>query len=395
MKKKGIILIKSLNCGGAEKNSINLANFLIENYEIELIVFQQKNSYLRNELDSRVIIRELECSNKLKILLKLYFNTFWKDSNFIISFDPFASCFINLFNLIKQRKIKIISRCINTLSEQEKIEKTKLIKKFLKELFYKKTYGLSEFIIAQSAGMKSDLVKKYKINPKKIIQINNSIDLKKIELLKKERILEEEKKYFSEKTIISVGRLVEQKNIIFLLELLNELKNRGKKINLIILGEGVKRQELERKIKEYHLEDIVFLLGLKKNPYTYIQKANFLWLSSFYEGFPNVLLDAIACGTVIISNDCKSGPREIISQGEKRILKTKYFEKYRYGYLYHYENFYNDRENFIREIEKILFENNEENEEISKNYSNLVKVYSSKIQLKKYIKLIEGENNDS
>ena len=395
MKKNGTILIKSLNCGGAEKNSINLANFLAVNYEIELIVFQEKNSYLKFELDPRIKIKELRCSNKLEILLKLYFNVFWEKSNFIISFDPFASCFINLFRIIKNKKIKIISRCINTLGEQEKVERVFWLKKYLKQVFYKKTYKMSDFLIAQSIGMKDDLINNYGIDIKKIINISNSVDIKKVEKLKKETILKEEEKYFLKKTIISVGRLVEQKNYNFLIELIKELKSKGREINLIILGEGEKRKELEKKIKEYQLEDRVFLLGFKKNPYIYIQRANFFWLSSFYEGFPNVLLDAIFCNTVIISNDCKSGPREIISQGEERVNKTKFFEKYKYGYLYFFKDFSKNKNHFIKELEEILFNSEKENSKISKNYSELKNKYSLKIQLNKYISLIEEKKNDN
>lgn len=96
-------------------------------------------------------------------------------------------------------------------------------------------------------------------------------------------------------------------------------------------------------------------------------------MSSYYEGFPNVLLDAIFSNTVIISNNCKSGPREIISQGEKYLTKLKYFEKYKYGYLYKLNDYKKISNEYLEELEHILFNSEDENLNIQKRYKQLEK----------------------
>ncbi len=83
--------------------------------------------------------------------------------------------------------------------------------------------------------------------------------------------------------------------------------------NLYIIGDGILRDKLQQQIKRLNLNDRVFLLGKKKNPYKYLSKADSFVFSSNREGFPNVLVEALACNLAIISTDCKSGPREILA----------------------------------------------------------------------------------
>ena len=82
---------------------------------------------------------------------------------------------------------------------------------------------------------------------------------------------------------------------------------------LYIIGDGKLRAKLEQKISKLGLKNKVYLLGRQLNPYKYISKADCFLFTSDYEGFPNVLLEALACGLPIISTDCPSGPREILA----------------------------------------------------------------------------------
>lgn len=73
-------------------------------------------------------------------------------------------------------------------------------------------------------------------------------------------------------------------------------------------------------IKELRIEDFVKLTGLKENPYAYMSRADIFVLSSFYEGFPNVLVEAMICECPVVSANCKSGPEEIIEDGQSGFL---------------------------------------------------------------------------
>jgi glycosyltransferase involved in cell wall biosynthesis len=89
---------------------------------------------------------------------------------------------------------------------------------------------------------------------------------------------------------------------------------------LIILGEGEERSSLESLVRKLNIESDVELAGFVENPYMYMSKASMLVLSSIWEGFGNVLVEAMAAGTPVVSTNCPSGPAEILVQGKYGIL---------------------------------------------------------------------------
>jgi len=120
-------------------------------------------------------------------------------------------------------------------------------------------------------------------------------------------------------TFIAVGRLDYEKDHKTLLDALKKIKE-TLNCHLIIMGEG----PLEGKLKEYsktlRVSDSVSWLGWQSNPFATMAKADLFILTSKYEGFGNVLIEAMVCGLPIISTDCPSGPREILKNGSYGIL---------------------------------------------------------------------------
>lgn len=137
------------------------------------------------------------------------------------------------------------------------------------------------------------------------------------------RILEEiDEPWLTDKTspvIISAGRLAPEKGYLDLIMAVKEL-SKTEDIRLIMLGEGPMREEIEDLIEKEDISSIIKLLGFKDNPLKYYSKADVFVLSSYVEGLPNVLVEAMMCGCTPVSTDCPTGPREVL-QDE------------RYGYL--------------------------------------------------------------
>ena len=91
-------------------------------------------------------------------------------------------------------------------------------------------------------------------------------------------------------------------------------------IDLILLGDGERISILKSLVKQNNLEGKVHFLGHQENPYTYLKNAKFFVLSSLNEGLPNVILEALACGTPVVSYDCLSGPSEMILDKHNGLL---------------------------------------------------------------------------
>ncbi|EDM69917.1 glycosyl transferase, group 1 [Roseobacter sp. AzwK-3b] len=119
-------------------------------------------------------------------------------------------------------------------------------------------------------------------------------------------------------TILACGRLTKQKDYPTLLRAFALLK--GAKLRLKILGEGELRERLQVMVMELGLAERVTFLGFQRDPFSYMRAADIFVLSSRWEGFGNVLVEAMAMGTPVVSTDCPHGPAEIIADGETGLL---------------------------------------------------------------------------
>lgn len=112
--------------------------------------------------------------------------------------------------------------------------------------------------------------------------------------------------------ILSVGRLSRPKRYDLLIRAVAAARNQ-RPLRLLILGDGEERATLEALVRELRAESFVSLPGFAQNPYAYMAKADLFVLSSAWEGLPNALIEAMACGLPVVSTDCEHGPREILS----------------------------------------------------------------------------------
>jgi glycosyltransferase involved in cell wall biosynthesis len=164
-----------------------------------------------------------------------------------------------------------------------------------------------------------ELQQMFNIPLSKIAVINNPIDIQKVNKLSNENINHS----WNEENfpvIIAIGRLTSQKGFSYLIKAFSIVVSDGIPCRLLILGEGVDKEKLKKLAMELRVDDKVSLLGFQKNPYKYLCRSTLFVLSSLYEGFPNVLLEALALGVPSIATRCPTGPEEIITHEVDGIL---------------------------------------------------------------------------
>jgi glycosyltransferase involved in cell wall biosynthesis len=313
------MLITTLSGGGAERVPSELSLNLNKKINHRIVLLKNKISY---PVDKQPISMNFDFSKpsfysifftlvvgtlKYKKLIKKY------NTNVSMSFlvmDNFINILSNIFN----KKTKVIVSVHATLSNKFKDTVTDKIA----ILFIKKLYNHADVIIAVSEGVRDELQSTFRLDSKKIRVISNPINISQIEHLKNEPV-EEAMFLDGVPVIINVGRLNEVKGQWHLIRAFSKVRSR-KKCKLCILGEGHMRSKLEELIADLDLNDDVFLLGWKENPYKYIYRSSWFVLSSISEALPYSIIEAMACGCPVISTDCNFGPREILGDNKYGLL---------------------------------------------------------------------------
>ena len=154
---------------------------------------------------------------------------------------------------------------------------------------------------------------------KPIVTLVNPIDEKDIKeklSIQEKEITENDKILISENYILQVARLFDYKDHFTMLDIYSQLKQKGIKEKLYIIGAGPNYSKLEERIKELGLEGDCLLLGRRDNPYIFMKHAKLFIHTSLSEGLPTVFLESMVCGTPVVAMDCPTGPRDILGNGE-------------------------------------------------------------------------------
>lgn len=322
-----LFAIDSLTGRGAEKVVINLGEellklghsvtFVIYENTIEFDIDPRINVHNLNPLihkGSRIFSRITDHKNvKLFNLLLGDIELRYGRVDLILSSLPRMD---RILSLIKDNRIFHIIG--NPLSMQSGIRKNKWYKKISRIWHMKRMYD-GRKLIGMSHGIGDDLVKYVKVRPASFQAIYNPFDFDQIKSLAA-LPFKLPKNLTSNDYLIHIGAFtLQQKRQDLLIEAfaLSKLK-----CKLVLLGKGKDEEKIVDLIKKHGVTDQVVLAGFQINPFPWIKHARLFVLSSDYEGFGNVLIEAMALGTPALSTDCPSGPGEIfINDMEDSLVK--------------------------------------------------------------------------
>lgn len=316
-KKKLIFIIPTLDIGGAEKVTMNILRKMdASRNQIKLIVLDG-NGPLKNIVPKHVELIVVSSKRLRYAMFKISRLLVKNRPDYIFSTIGHLNLALIFIKRVLLLKSKIIIREASTPSKY--LGRMNRINSMIYYKLYRYLYPQADKIVAQCDSMKKDLVENMGIPISKIVRIYNPIDIEDI----KNKADEYYPREYNINTIniISVGRLVEAKGYDTLLKAFKILvENNDSPLHLYIVGEGPKKVELTDLSKNLKISDKVSFLGFMENPYPYIKSADLFVLSSKWEGFPNTLLEALACGKKVVATDCESGPKEILGEEQYGLL---------------------------------------------------------------------------
>lgn len=188
---------------------------------------------------------------------------------------------------------------------------------------YRWLYPQADLVITQSVGMQQDLRSFLpRLANDQVVQIYNPLDLSTIrgQLATDTAAKTRDATRQAGKMIVAAGRLTYQKGFDLLLQAFAKVKEHLAEARLVIMGDGPLRTELELLAIRLGIAEQVTFAGFQQNPYHLLQQADLFVLSSRWEGFPNILLEALACGCPVVATDCPSGPGEILQDNRYGLL---------------------------------------------------------------------------
>lgn len=190
----------------------------------------------------------------------------------------------------------------------------------LKRRMLRRLYLNSAKVLANSNGAAQAAEQFYRLKPDSIDTIYNAIDLERIDRLSAVPVLHAWRASESKRPVFRIataGRLTTQKGFDLLIDAVAEIQKErpAVEIRLAILGEGVDRGDFQARINHHNLRGQVVMPGFMENAINWYHAADLVVLPSLFEGFPNVLMEAMACGTTVLSSDCPYGPSELLEQG--------------------------------------------------------------------------------
>lgn len=309
-------LLPNLCGGGAERVFVHLINALDRSrFRPLLILIEKKGDYL-TDVASDVTVIDLASRRFLHAIFHLVKTLRHIKPDILLTSHGYISLTLALLSPFLPRTMRLIVREANLPSRW--VTTHPLGRRLLFSFLYRILFRRLPCIVAQSAAMHSDISTFCHTPPNRIITIPNPLDVAAIEhcaFTFPSPITWPEGK----KRLLAVGRLSPQKQYHHLLEAGAHLLP-DTPFYLVICGEGAERDHLQEIINRLGLSSSVFLAGFVKNPYPLMKDADLLILSSAFEGFPNVLIEAHACGTPTVSYDKIGGVEEIVIEGVNGLL---------------------------------------------------------------------------
>jgi len=298
--------LSNFEVGGAQRVVINLASELAQrDLQVDIVVVDRAGP-LEKELSSDVSVVDLKAGRALRSIRPLIKYLNQTEIDLLFSSLTYLNDVALFADILSRSSQKVL------ISEHN----TRINSRWnLPVLGAKLLYKQADYVVAVSNGVAQNLSDWSSLSIDEIEVVYNPVVTDNLLEQASEQPNHPWYQNRVSPVIISAGRHVEQKDFPTLLRAFAEVQ-KEKEVKLIILGKGPRTAELKSLANELNISHAVEFPGFVENPYSYMSHSDLFVMSSAWEGLPTVLIEALACGTPIVSTDCPSGPAEILEEGK-------------------------------------------------------------------------------
>jgi glycosyltransferase involved in cell wall biosynthesis len=301
-----LFLIPTLTGGGAERVIVTLLKALDRSrFRLAIGVVDMRKTVYRDDIPSDVEIIDIGVTRVRYALPKIIALVWKRRPDVVFSTLGHLNLALAMVRPLLPRGVRYIARETSIVSCTLQAHRWPAGWATLYRWFYKR----HDLLVCQSRYMQTDLVEQFGYPTQCSVVINNPVD---IDLIRERSTasLDHSRRGDGKIRLVAAGRMSEVKGFDLLIEAIALLAD--SRIHLALLGEGPLRDELEQLAAARGVADQVEFVGFQSNPYAWFARADVFVLSSRFEGFPNVVLEALACGTPVIAMPAPGGIREIL-----------------------------------------------------------------------------------
>lgn len=303
------IFVPSMRGGGAERVMLTLANkFADRGHRVDLVLAKAEGNYLP-DISANVRLVDLNMPRVLRSLWPLMRYLKRERPDAMLS----ALNYANVIAILAWKLARVPTRLVvserSSLARQPKGWSGWIIRALMRWLYPK-----ADKVVCVSKAIEKDMQRLIGVSADKTVTIYNPIDS---ELIHSQMQAPVEHPWINMKTapvVLAAGRLTEAKDYPTLLRAFARLR-KGREARLIILGQGEEDARLKELAADLDIRDDVDFVGFQDNPFAWMARCDVFVMASAWEGFPNVLAQAMACGAPVVSTDCPTGPYEILEGG--------------------------------------------------------------------------------
>jgi glycosyltransferase involved in cell wall biosynthesis len=304
--------IRSMNGGGAQRAMVRLASGFAEaGYDVEVLTLQPAGNF-RDELSPKVTLTKLGPERISGAVLALARYLRKRKPAALLVTEPASNIAVVLAKVVSRSHSRILIRegLFPSVAVRESPHQSTRFAYRLAPVLYRR----ADVIVSIATEMTEDLVRFARLAPGRVITV--PVNPVVTPALEEAAAAAPSHAWFDDSLpiVLGVGRLDRQKDFATLLDAFEQVRTE-RACRLLILGDGPLRADLEKQRASSAYASEIALSGFDPNPFASMSRCRAFVLSSRYEGQPNVLIEALACGAPVVATDCPSGPRDILDGG--------------------------------------------------------------------------------